>query len=264
MSYPNINRRLGGVGSLLVLGAILLHGWPAVAAPLHRGAPPTGSTRAFVTKVVDGDTIHVRIGTTNETVRLIGIDTPEVVDPRKPVQCYGREASARTKALLDQQTVYLQADSTQGDRDRYGRLLRYVWSANGVDTNLLLISDGYAFEYTYAVPYRAQLAYKAAQSNARSAQRGLWSPSTCAGVVAATKTRTATKSPTPTRSATATPAGAVSAASAPCSVGQIKGNRTSMIYHLPSGAYYAKTKLNVQCFDAERAAVQAGYRRSAR
>jgi micrococcal nuclease len=264
MSYRSITRRIRGVGAIALLGAILMHGWPAVAAPQHRGAPPTGSTRAFVTKVVDGDTIHVRIGTTNETVRLIGIDTPEVVDPRKPVQCYGREASARTKALLDQQTVYLQADSTQGDRDRYGRLLRYVWSANGVDTNLLLISDGYAFEYTYALPYRAQLAYKAAQSSARSAQRGLWSPSTCAGVVVATKTRTATKSPTPTRTATATPAGTVSAASAPCSVGQIKGNRTSMIYHLPSGAYYAKTKLNVQCFDAERAAVHAGYRRSAR
>ena len=264
MSYRSITRRIGGVGAIALLGAIFMHGWPAVAAPQHRGAPPTGSTSAFVTKVVDGDTIHVRIGTTNETVRLIGIDTPEVVDPRKPVQCYGREASARTKALLDQQTVYLQADSTQGGRDRYGRLLRYVWSANGVDTNLLLISDGYAFEYTYALPYRAQLAYKAAQSSARSAQRGLWSPSTCAGVVVATKTRTATKSPTPTRTATATPAGSVSVASAPCSVGQIKGNRTSMIYHLPSGAYYAKTKLSVQCFDSERAALVAGYRRSTR
>ena len=264
MSYRSITRRIGGVGAIALLGAILMHGWPAVAAPQHRGAPPTGSIRAFVTKVVDGDTIHVRIGTTNETVRLIGIDTPEVVDPRKPVQCYGREASARTKALLDQQTVYLQADSTQGDRDRYGRLLRYVWSANGVDTNLLLISDGYAFEYTYALPYRAQLAYKAAQSSARSAQRGLWSPSTCAGVVVATTTRTATKSPTATRTATATPAGSVSVASAPCSVGQIKGNRTSMIYHLPSGAYYAKTKLSVQCFDSERDALVAGYRRSTR
>ena len=264
MSYRSITRRIRGVGAIALLGAILVHGWPAVAAPQHRGAPPTGSIRAFVTKVVDGDTIHVRIGTTNETVRLIGIDTPEVVDPRTPVQCYGREASARTTALLDQQTVYLQADSTQGDRDRYGRLLRYVWSANGVDTNLLLISDGYAYEYTYALPYRAQLAYKAAQSSARSAQRGLWSPSTCAGVVVATKTRTATKSPTPTRTATATPAGTVSVASAPCSVGQIKGNRTSMIYHLPSGAYYAKTKLSVQCFDSERAALVAGYRRSTR
>jgi micrococcal nuclease len=264
LSYLSINRRIGSVGILLVLGAILMHGWPAVAAPQHRGAPPTGSTRAFVTKVVDGDTIHIRIGTTNETVRLIGVDTPEVVDPRKPVQSYGREASARTKALLDQQTVYLQADSTQGDRDRYGRLLRYVWSANGVDTNLLLISDGYAFEYTYAVPYWAQTAYKAAQSSARSAQRGLWSPSTCAGVVAATKTRTATKSPPLTRTTTATPAASVSVASAPCSVGQIKGNRTSMIYHLPSGAYYAKTKLSVQCFESERAALKAGYRRSTR
>jgi micrococcal nuclease len=264
MSDSSINRRLGVVGALLVLCAILVHGWPAVAAPQHRGAPPTGSIRAFVTHVVDGDTIRVRIGTTNETVRLIGIDTPEVVDPRKPVQCYGREASARTKTLLEAQTVYLQADSAQGDRDRYGRLLRYVWSANGVDTNLLLISDGYAFEYTYAVPYRAQLAYKAAQSSARSAQRGLWSPSTCAGVVAATKTRTATKSPTPTRTATATPAGTVSAASAPCSVGQIKGNRTTRIYHLPSGAYYAKTKLNVQCFESVGDAEMAGYRPSTR
>ena len=264
MNHPSNDRRMGGLGALVLIAVILMYGWPVVAAPVPRGAPPMGSTRAFVTQVVDGDTIRVRIGTTTETVRLIGVDTPEVVDPRKPVQCYGREASARTKALLDQQTVYLEADSTQGDRDRYRRLLRYVWSADGIDTNLLLIRGGYAFEYTYAVPYRFQQAYKAAQASARSAQRGLWSPNTCAGVGVATKTRTATRTPTPTRTATATPAGAVSAASAPCVIGQIKGNRTSLIYHLPSGAYYAKTKLTVQCFDTERAAVHAGYRRSSR
>ena len=119
-----------------------LHTPSATATESVRDILPDKTTRALVTGVVDGDTIHVRIGITNATVRLIGIDTPEVFDPRKPVQCYGREASARTKALVDQQTIFLQSDATQGDRDKYGRLLRYVWLADGTDNNLLLIHGG--------------------------------------------------------------------------------------------------------------------------
>lgn len=228
-------------------------------------AVPSGTTAALVTGVIDGDTIRVSLAGSTRTVRLIGIDTPEVVDPRKPVQCYGREASARTTALLLGKTVALEADPSQGDTDKYGRLLRFVWLPDGTDVNLALIRDGYAFEYTYAIPYREQPTYVAAQRAARTAQRGLWSPTTCNGVVqtpAATLTRTRTRTTVPTRTPTATVMSGDAAF--PCRTGQIKGNTTSLIYHVPGGAYYARTRASVRCFDSEAAAVAAGYRRSSR
>lgn len=84
-----------------------------------------------VVDVVDGDTVKVRIGDKTETLRLIGIDTPETVDPRKEVKCYGREASDRAKAMLNGKSVYLESDPTQGERDKYNRLLRYVYLEDG-------------------------------------------------------------------------------------------------------------------------------------
>src|SRR5215216_3683085 len=85
-----------------------------------------------VINVVDGDTVDVQFadgGT--ERIRLIGIDTPEVVDPHEPVQCFGREASARAHDLLDGRAVLVELDPTQGERDRYGRLLAYLWLSDG-------------------------------------------------------------------------------------------------------------------------------------
>lgn len=134
----------------------------------------------IVSRVVDGDTIEVKDGTgTISKVRLIGIDTPETVDPRKTVQCFGKEASNRTKVLLEGKTVQLAADPTQDDRDKYARLLRYVSLLDDTDVNLSLIRDGYAHEYTYHVPYQRQAVYKAAQREAESAGRGLWAAGAC-------------------------------------------------------------------------------------
>jgi endonuclease YncB( thermonuclease family) len=131
-----------------------------------------------VTDVVDGDTIKVSTG---QTLRLIGVDTPETVDPRKPVQCFGREASARAHALLDGTRVRLEYDPTQGRLDKYGRTLAYVWMADGRLYNETIIAEGYAHEYTYDIPYRYRDAFRAAQRSARLHNRGLWSPTTCAG-----------------------------------------------------------------------------------
>jgi len=131
-----------------------------------------------VARVVDGDTIVVSTGV---TLRLIGIDTPETVDPRKPVQCFGREASNRAHELLDHTNVSLEYDPTQGRLDRYGRTLAYVWMSGGRLYNKVMIEDGYAHEYTYSVPYRYQSVFIAAERAARDGQRGLWSPATCAG-----------------------------------------------------------------------------------
>jgi len=134
-----------------------------------------------VTKIVDGDTIKVNIGGSIETVRLIGIDTPEIKDPRKTVQCFGKEASERTKELLENKMVRLDADSTQTDRDKYSRLLRYIYLENGTFINKKLIEEGFAFEYTFQVPYLYQEEFKAAQKLAETNNLGLWNENSCGG-----------------------------------------------------------------------------------
>jgi micrococcal nuclease len=135
-----------------------------------------------VVRVIDGDTIVVTLAGKDDTVRLLGMDTPETVDPRKPVQCFGPQASAETKSLLDGQSVHLTADPTQSDRDKYGRLLRYVFRDDGLFVDEFLVQQGFAREYTYfSVPYKYQTAFRADQSAAKSAGLGLWSIATCNG-----------------------------------------------------------------------------------
>lgn len=80
-----------------------------------------------VLSVVDGDTIKVDVRGKKETIRLLGIDTPETVDPRKPVQCFGKAASDKMKSFVSGKSVILVDDATQGNRDKYNRLLRYVY-----------------------------------------------------------------------------------------------------------------------------------------
>lgn len=134
-----------------------------------------------VTKVVDGDTIEVSIDGVNEKIRLIGVDTPETVDPRKPVQCLGKEASNYSKSVLEGKSVKLEADETQENRDRYKRLLRYAILDDGTNFNELLIEKGFAHEYTYDTPYKYQSEFKSAEEQARLNSIGLWSVDTCNG-----------------------------------------------------------------------------------
>lgn len=96
----------------------------ALGSPLETMLP-AGLTEARVTRVVDGDTIHVDIAGQDFPVRYIGMNTPETVAPDKPVECYGPEASARNKQLVTGQTVELEKDISE--TDQYGRLLRFVW-----------------------------------------------------------------------------------------------------------------------------------------
>jgi micrococcal nuclease len=145
-----------------------------VTAPLP--ADLTGPLE--VARVVDGDTIKVSGGA---TIRMIGMDTPETVDPRKPVQCFGIEASRHAHALLDGRTVRLEYDPSQGRFDKYGRTLAYVWMSDGRLYNEVMIREGYAHEYTYDTPYEYQARFRAAEAAARNASLGLWSPSTCNG-----------------------------------------------------------------------------------
>lgn len=154
-----------------------------------------------VTSVVDGDTIKISMNGKEETLRLIGIDTPETVDPRKPVQCFGKEASNKAKELLSGKKVRIEMDATQDDRDKYGRLLAYTYREDGLFYNQYIIEQGYAHEYTYNTPYKYQAEFKAVQKSAQENQRGLWSPSTCNG-----DTTSSAVSPTPSQTAAPSPA----------------------------------------------------------
>ena len=134
-----------------------------------------------VINVVDGDTIKINMNGTTETLRLIGIDTPETVDPRKPVQCFGKEASNKAKELLSGQKIRIEKDLIQGERDKYDRLLAYIYREDGLFYNKYIIEQGYAHEYTYNLPYKYQAEFKVAEKYARENQLGLWSPTTCSG-----------------------------------------------------------------------------------
>lgn len=154
---------------LCLLVALLLPGCALFAS----GAPPEPGT-ATVVRVVDGDTIDVRLGRTAETARLLGIDTPETVKPGAPVDCFGPEASARTKELLPPGTEVRLARDAEA-RDRFGRLLVYVVRVrDDLFVNRSLLADGFARPLPIAPneAHRAQLA--AAAAEAREAGRGLW------------------------------------------------------------------------------------------
>lgn len=135
----------------------------------------------LVEKVVDGDTIKVKINNKIESIRLIGVDTPELVDRRKMVQCFAKEASVKTKELLEGKMVRLENDPTQGDKDVYQRPLRYVYLEDGTLINKKLIEEGFGFEYTYKLPYKYRDEFKNAQLSASQQYRGLWAKESCNG-----------------------------------------------------------------------------------
>jgi len=128
--------------------------------------------KVLVTKVIDGDTIEIEGG---RKVRLIGIDTPETVDPRRPVGCFGREASSETKGLLEGREVILVKDVSE--TDRFGRLLRYVYIER--EDGFLFINDhlvrrGFAKASTYPPDVKFTEQFLQAEREARETKRGLW------------------------------------------------------------------------------------------
>lgn len=150
---------------------------PEFLTPAHSSAPPVDMFT--VVRIVDGDTIVVSTKGVQEKIRLIGVDTPETVDPRKPVQCFGKEALDFTKGLLLGVQVKLESDNSQSERDKYGRLLRYVFLSDGTLVNQKIISEGYGHEYTYRTPYKYQNEFKEAEQSARENRKGLWVDNAC-------------------------------------------------------------------------------------
>ena len=114
-----------------------------------------------------------------ETLRFLGINTPEVDGGYRKGECFGPEASAETKRLLTGQNIRIQGDTSQSERDKYGRLLVYVYLEDGTNINEELIKNGFAREYTYARPYAYQKEFKLVEDEARANGRGLWNKQTC-------------------------------------------------------------------------------------
>ncbi|MBI2953205.1 MAG: thermonuclease family protein [Chloroflexi bacterium] len=122
--------------------------------------------------MIDGDTIEVEIEGRKYTVRYIGINTPETVDPRRPVERYGKEASEKNKELVGGKVVTLEKDVSE--TDRYGRLLRYVY-VDAIFVNAELVRLGYAQASSYPPDVRYQQLFQQMERQARENRRGLWS-----------------------------------------------------------------------------------------
>lgn len=178
VSWIRLRRRDGpGAGALVAMAALALllarGGCEAPAGPPGADRPASSGSRvaADVTRVVDGDTIAVSLDGRDEEVRLIGIDTPETVDPDEPVQCFGPEASALTHQLLTGRRVDLEFDAER--RDVYGRLLAYVY-LDGRLVNAMLARRGLARTLTIAPNDSMAPLFERLVADAAAADRGLW------------------------------------------------------------------------------------------
>ncbi|MFZ1720656.1 MAG: thermonuclease family protein [Candidatus Moraniibacteriota bacterium] len=129
-----------------------------------------------VARVIDGDTIELE---NREKVRYVGVNTPESVDPRRKVECFGKESSAYNKNLVEGKWVRLEWDIS--DRDKYGRLLRSVYLEDGTFVNEILVREGYAHASPYTPDISKKELFREAEMDARMNARGLWSPDTCDG-----------------------------------------------------------------------------------
>jgi micrococcal nuclease len=216
---------------------------------------PDGLESATVTRVVDGDTIDVFLNGSKFTIRYIGVDTPETVDPSRPDGCYGQEASDHNKVLVQGKQVELEKDVSE--TDAFGRLLRYVW-IDGQMVNALLVRDGYALASTYPPDVKHQDVFGELQTEAREAGRGLWGEE-CAN---ATPVVSATQTPPP---GSGDGICEFSGTNQPV----IKGNVSSSdekIYHVPGTSSYDETGVTEsrgeRWFCTEQEAVDAGWRKS--
>jgi len=133
-----------------------------------RDSPNKNLTK--VIRVIDGDTIIVNLEGKDESVRLIGIDAPETGE------CFNKEATDEIKKLIAEKNIVLESDSTQNNRDKYNRLLRYIFLEDNTFVNKIMIDEGFASEYTYLnSAYKYQTNFQESQKFAKTNNLGLWS-----------------------------------------------------------------------------------------
>lgn len=173
MTRMRLSKKNTSLVSIIIFGAFLLaqhYGW---LQPATEQAAESQPGLYAVTRFVDGDTLTIDMNGKSEKVRMIGIDTPETHKPNSPVQCYGPAASAYTKELIGDQKVRLEADPKNTNRDRYDRLLRYVYLPDDRMVAEELIKNGYGFAYTQ-FPFSKKDEFITAEKQAEDANKGLW------------------------------------------------------------------------------------------
>lgn len=168
-------RKLLGLLVSLLLGGFLFiaqnQGWLPDSATTIPSENQPGLYQ--VVDFADGDTIVVNMNGVRETIRFIGVDTPETQDPRTSVQCFGKVASEFTKSFIGNHRVRLNADGLDTNRDRYNRLLRYVYLPDGRLVNAEIIKQGYGFAYTL-FPFEKLEEFRGYEQQARQQGLGLW------------------------------------------------------------------------------------------
>jgi micrococcal nuclease len=165
-----MRRLIAPLAFVLLFGGLLLRDTVQQA---HDEPGPASASVGRVVRVVDGDTIRVSLGGREERVRYIGIDTPESVKPGTPVQCFAKKASAANARLVAGKRVRIERDVEE--RDRYGRLLAYVYpAAGGPMVNETLVRQGYARPLTIPPDVRHAERFRRLADEARRARRGLW------------------------------------------------------------------------------------------
>lgn len=208
------------------------------------GGPSDSDSQITVTKVIDGDTIEISTG---QRVRYIGIDTPESVDPRSQVQCFGVEAANANRSLVQGKKVRLEKDISE--TDRYGRLLRYVWVGETL-VNDYLVRQGFARASSYPPDIKYQEIFRQSEAKAQAGNIGMWAGCSSGSI--------------------ATGSSGVSSKTPPDPSCPIKGNISSggKIYHLPGGSFYDRTVIDTSAgerwFCSETEANLAGWRKSKR
>ncbi len=172
MTKRHTKRLLSLVVSLVVL-LIAYSQQAAAPIPVHNLVQHNQPGLYAVSEFVDGDTLTIDMNGSKEKVRLIGVDTPETHDPRKSIQCFGQAAANFTKNFIGANRVRLEADPQNTDRDRYNRLLRYVYLPDGTMLNAELLKQGFAFAYTY-FPFSKLEEFRTFEKTARQKNLGLW------------------------------------------------------------------------------------------
>ncbi len=231
----------------------------ALIAVIHAHNKDDNDSNVFkVVKIIDGDTIAVKTDGGTSSIRLIGINAPEVSHGESEGECFGDESTSHLKYLIGDNDVVLEFDDTQGKYDEYNRLLAYVF-IDGNNINRQMIRDGYAHEYTYEEPYKYRNDFIEASDAAAKEKSGIWADNICVEEVApALATEPIVEQPT------------IIVPQQTEEVCLIKGNISyssgKKIYHVPGQKYYNVTEINEAAgerwFCTEEEAIAAGWRKS--
>jgi micrococcal nuclease len=171
---PNRLLLILGVVGLICVVVLIVTISPHIKLPSFATNPAQTTPGYYaVSQVYDGDTIAVQMDNRTEKVRMIGVDTPETHKPNSPVECGGPEASDYTKKMLSGTQVRLETDPTNQNRDRYDRLLRYIYLPDGRLFNKLLITEGYGTPYT-SFPFQKKQEFIEAGLQAKLQNKGVW------------------------------------------------------------------------------------------